>query len=155
MNICINKNIFIKPNYLSQNTNNIVQSYLHDNYLHTLSSDGYIQEIKSISEVNIGEILNDGSIMYNVNFNAIVYKLEENQVTDAIIRNITSFGIYCTDKNDPKNISSLFVPINNIKNIDEFKENQVISLLIKAIRIKKNEYLCVCLLNTHESSQQV
>jgi DNA-directed RNA polymerase subunit E'/Rpb7 len=124
---------------MSLNTNILVKDYLFENYLYKLSSDGYIKEIKNIDNVDLGEILQNGKILYNVHFDAIVYKLKENDIIDAIVKSVTSFGLYCVNKYAPENVTSLFVPGEQ-----NYIESQDIKLKIKALRIKQNEYLCVC-----------
>ena len=137
--INLTKMVYINPISMTLNTNILVKDYLFENYLYKLSSDGYIKEIKNIDNVNLGEILQNGTIMYNVHFDAIVYKLNENDIIHACVKNVTSFGLYCTDKYGPENVSSLFVP-----GIQNYTETQEVKLKIKALRIKQNEYLCVC-----------
>lgn len=135
----LNKRVYIYPNAMTLNTNIIVKDYLFENYLHKLSNDGYIKEIKNIDHVNLGEILQNGTIMYNVYFDAIVYKLKENDIIHAIVKNVTTFGLYCIDKYGPKDVTSLFVPDEQ-----NYTESQEIKVKINALRIKQNEYLCVC-----------
>ena len=135
----LSKRVYISPNSMTLNTNILVKDYLFENYLYKLANDGYIKEIKNIDNVYLGEILQNGTIMYDVHFDAIVYKLNENDIVHACVKSVTSFGLYCSDKYGPENVSSLFVPGEH-----NYTESQEIKLKIKALRTKQNEYLCVC-----------
>ena len=118
----------------------------------SLSMNGYIKSIIHITKINKGVITNssNGSVIFNVEYNANIYKLEKNQIVKAVIKSITSFGIYCEDWDAPSGISILFIPSHEIETEEVLNENDVIFLKIEDLRVKKNEYLCVCSMSSSD-----
>ena len=138
--------VVIHPFNLTKDINKHIISHIERNCCGTLSKEGYIKNIKHISRVREGKITpsSNGSVVYQVDYEADVYKLERGQTVKAIVKAITNFGIYCDDWDAPKGVSVFFVPKHELDESEELKDNDVIFLKIEDLRIKKNEYLCVC-----------
>ena len=136
----------IHPFNLTDKIKSHISQYIQRNYCGSLTKNGYIKSINHISHISEGRITSasNGSVVYNVKYNADVYKLEKGQRIKAIVKAVNNFGIYCDDWDAPPGVSVFFIPKHEIDEIDEYKDNDVIFLKIEDLRIKKNEYLCVC-----------
>jgi len=144
------RQIIISPNQLNdiKSFHFIINSYIHDNFINVLSDDGFIFNFSNVKLISSGEILDNGSVLYDVSFLASFYKLNINDSLYVSISNITSFGIYAFDLNSPSpSLASFFIPISNFSDISSFNLNDSISIIINALRIKQNQYLCVCSLS--------
>ena len=97
------RQIIISPNQLNdiKSFNFIINSYIHDNFINILSDDGFIYKFSNVKIISSGEILDNGSVVYDISFLASLYKLYVNLSLYVSISNITSFGIYALDLNSP------------------------------------------------------
>lgn len=145
------RQITISPNQLNdiKSFNFIINSYIHDNFINILSDDGFIYKFSNVKLISPGEILDNGSVVYNISFLASLYKLYVNLSLYVSISNITSFGIYALDLNSPSSsLASFFIPSSSISDYVSFNLNDSIFVNIDALRIKQNQYLCVCSLSS-------
>ena len=144
------RNIIIWPNQLNdiKSFNFIINSHINDNFLNVLSDDGFLYAFSNVNLLSSGEVLDNGSIVYNISFLASLYKLNVMDSMMVSISNITSFGIYALDINSPdSSLASFFIPISKINDISSYELNISISIVIDAIRVKQNQYLCLCSLS--------
>jgi len=144
--VYIQGRVIIHPFNLTKDINKYIVDNIEREYCRTLTKDGYIKSIKHISRIHEGRITpsSNGCVVYKVDYDADIYKLEKGQCVKGIIKAVTNFGIYCDDWDAPKGVSVFFLPKHETDDNEEFKENDVIFLNIEDLRIKKNEYLCVC-----------
>jgi len=138
--------VVIHPFNLSGNIHKLISNYIERECCRTLSKDGYVKSVNSVSKISGGRITSssNGSVVYDVEYDANVYKLEKGDTIKAIIKSITTFGVYCDDWDAPDGVAIFFIPKHELEEDEELKDNDILFLKIEDLRIKKNEYLCVC-----------
>ena len=142
----IQARVIIHPFNLTKDINKYIVEYIEREYCRTLTKDGYIKSVKHISRIHEGKITptSNGCVVYKVDYAANIYKVEKGMTVKGIIKAITNFGIYCDDWDAPDGVAIFFIPKHELEEDEELKDNDILFLKIEDLRIKKNEYLCVC-----------
>lgn len=90
--------LVLHPRYFGPDLKNVIVEKLFSDVEGTCSGKyGFIIAITSILEINSGLLLTDGEglVLYDIKYNAIVFRPFKGQVFDAIIVQINKVGLFC------------------------------------------------------------
>ena len=127
----------IKPNMLQMNMEQNIIDIVKDKYVGNITSGVYILSIKTVGCLEMGKVLNDGSVNYSITFNANVINPNEGDTYDLEITNSNKMG--CVHKQDKLTI---FIPKHYCIDEEIPKEASVCKVFIMGKRIE-DSIVCI------------
>lgn len=129
----INVIVQIKPNMLQMNMEQNIIDIVKDEYVGNITSGVYILSIKTVGCLEMGKVLNDGSVNYAITFNANVINPIEGETYNLEITNANKMG--CVHK---QHRLTIFIPKHYCINEEIPKETSICKVCIMGKRIEDN-----------------